>query len=188
MCVHDDDHPPDQIEAERDKPSLVRMNVIDGDRMGIDEHSFCVREADPVLPEIRPSLGRIPDRCHVCIICICSEQSRSGGPTFRSGRRVPRCRRSGQAVLVPHITVDGQPGPNRFGSAPKGRTGAMRRMSRRQERSVRRACTPCPAAAHGDSGSSQSGLSSDSTSRHSLSNERERTRAAPISNTAQSAG
>jgi hypothetical protein len=66
---HDD--PAHHVEAKRDESSLMRMGVFDGDRMGIDEHAFGVPEADPVLPEIRPSLGRIPDRRHICLICIC---------------------------------------------------------------------------------------------------------------------
>jgi hypothetical protein len=69
--VYDDDDPSQDIESDRGESWLVRVRIIDRDRVRIAEYPFGVREANPVLPEIRPGLGRIPRRCHVCIMCIC---------------------------------------------------------------------------------------------------------------------
>ena len=62
--------------------------------IGIEEHALCVGEAHVMLAEVRLSLAGIPDRHHVCIICICSSCGQrfrlsSDGPT-RGLSRAPQ--------------------------------------------------------------------------------------------------
>jgi hypothetical protein len=57
-AIHvDDDDPSQDIESDRGESWLVRVRIIDRDRVRIAEYPFGVREANPVLPEIRPALA-----------------------------------------------------------------------------------------------------------------------------------
>ncbi len=71
MGVHHYDDATNDIEAERNEPPLMLGRVVDCDGVWVKEHALGIGEAYAVLAEVRLSFGRIPDRCHVCIIYAC---------------------------------------------------------------------------------------------------------------------
>jgi hypothetical protein len=73
--VYDNQRPTDDVEADRHEPPLRSGGIVDGDGVGIEEHTFRIGEADTVFPEIRLRFDRVPDGRNICIICIQSAGS-----------------------------------------------------------------------------------------------------------------
>jgi hypothetical protein len=71
MRVDHYQEPCEGIRAHGDIPPFTPIpRILSGEAVGIKENRLGIGEPDAVLAQIGPGLSRVPDRAHVCILCI----------------------------------------------------------------------------------------------------------------------